>query len=91
MESEKCEYCGKDADHFSSPNMQGEVLGFCTQHFVEAFKGKTDLIKTYLDSLDNDFSRYGKLDEKQIEFLREVRKQFPYLVEEFPVLFEEAM
>ncbi|MEX0932773.1 MAG: hypothetical protein WDZ77_01600 [Candidatus Pacearchaeota archaeon] len=90
MESEKCSYCGNESKHFSAPDMDGEVRGFCTEHFVKEFEGKELFLRNYLDSLMNDFSKTGEIGERDKKALFEIEKNFPEIAEEFRFLLDEA-
>jgi len=85
---ETCSFCGKAAKHFSSPDIDGNVTNFCTEHFVREFENKELFLRNYLDSLMNDFSKTGEIGERDREALNEIRTRFPEVSEEFQFLFD---
>ena len=82
MESEKCSRCNNE--------IYGSINGifFCAKHYVENYKKDRRFLDYKLNQLLDYFSREQPLTEKEKEFLREVKKQFPEVVDEYLILFE---
>jgi len=82
MEIDVCVKCGKEV--YSSI----DGVFFCTKHYVENYGRDKRFLGAELNKFLDYLSRESKFTVKEKEFLKEVKRQFPEVVEEFHILFK---
>ncbi len=79
----KCSICGRKAYRM----VNGVPL--CIAHYVKEYYGKNKgCLEAHLDMLIEDMIKGRELDSDEKQFLKEVKKQFPDIAEEYPRIFE---
>ncbi len=83
MEVEKCSKCNGEV--YSSIN----GIPFCAKHYVENYRKDKRFLQYQLEKFLDYFSRDVKFDENEKELLKEIKKQFPEVVENYSILFDD--
>ncbi len=80
---EKCSKCEKKV------YMYVDGTPYCIEHLVKEYYGKNEeCLKEQLYLLSEKVFEKNKLDFDEKEFILEVKKQFPKIIKEYPILLK---